>query len=158
MDPSMLAVADTIGPWYQRLAQEVGPLAATLFVFLAAFGWVAWRIAIAVIKAWHVEGDRYREDMKNERELHRKDIDNLVIRLDERDKFQRDELMGIVRGYEKIAMTQIKVLEKVEGALDPLTHAVMSRPCMLTEQKHAILEAARLETQQTIQRLEGHRQ
>lgn len=157
MDPATVAVVNSVGPWYQRLAQEVGPLAATLFVFLGAFGWIAWRISIAVIQAWHVEGARYREDMKNEREQHRNDIDHLVNRLDERDRFQREELMGIVRGYEKNSVSQIAALEKIEAVLEPLSQGILTRPCMLAEQKREILEAVKAETQHVIQRIEGYR-
>lgn len=157
MDPTSAALVETVGPWYQRLAQEVGPLAATLFLFLGAFGWVAWRISIAVIQAWHVEGARYREDMKNERELHRTDIDHLVNRLDERDKFQRDELMSLVRGYEKTSVSQINALEKIESVLDPLSDMLRSRPCMLSEQKREILEAVRSEAQNAMRAIEGVR-
>lgn len=156
MEPSTtIAVVDTVGPWYQRLVQEVGPLAATLFLFLAAGGWLSWRISIAVLDAWQIEGQRHRESMKEERLLHRDDINKLVDRLDERDRFQREELVSLVRAYEKVTVSQIAALEKIEAVLDPINRGILTRPCMLHDQKREILDAARVEAEQMIRSIEG---
>jgi len=139
MDPTTITIIDQAGPWYQALAKDIGPLAATLLLFLGVFGFLAWKITLAVIDAW-----------RGERQEHRQDIDRLVTRIDERDKFQREELASIARSYERTAQAQITALEKVEAVLGPLNHQMANRPCMLHEQKVAILQAVKEEAVATM--------
>mgnify|MGYP001617154125 CR=1 FL=1 len=132
MDPVITAqIATQALPWYSKLIEEVGSLAATLLIFFAVFGFAAWKIAITLNRQWTAERADHKTEMvklAREQTANLKEIQSeygritnmLVVKLDERELFVRTEFLEMAHRSEAIIARNSELLGQVAQSVGNL--------------------------------------